>query len=115
MAQSGFSAGAAKLRIKKGDKVIVLTGRDKGKKGEVLKVLPSENRAVVQGVNIVKRHLKPTPADPGGIKSHESAIHVSNLAIADPKSGKATRVGIKTLENGRRVRFAKQSGEVIDE
>jgi len=107
--------GAQKVRIKKGDKVIVTTGRDKGKKGEVLHVLPRENRAIVSGVNVAKRHQKPTQMDPGGIKTKENAIHISNLAIVDPKSGTASRVGIKTLNDGRRVRFAKKSGEVIDD
>ena len=107
--------GAQKVRIKKGDKVIVTTGRDKGKKGEVLRVLPRENRAIVSGVNLAKRHQKPTQMDPGGIKTKENAIHISNLAIVDPKSGTASRVGIKTLNDGRRVRFAKKSGEVIDD
>ena len=107
--------GAQKVRIKKGDQVIVTTGRDKGKKGEVLRVMPRENRAIVSGVNVAKRHTKPTQMDPGGIKDKETKIHVSNLAIVDPKSGEPTRVGIKTLKDGRRVRFAKKSGEVIDE
>ena len=108
-------AGALKVRIKKGDQVVVTTGRDKGKKGEVLKVIPQDNRAIVSGVNVAKRHQKPTQMDPGGIKDKENSIHVSNLAIVDPKSGGPTRVGIKTLKDGRRVRFAKKSGEVIDE
>jgi len=115
MAQGASVLGAHKVRIKKGDQVIVTTGRDKGKKGEVLAVMPRENRAIVSGVNVVKRHQRPTQMDPGGIKSKENAIHISNLAVVDPKSGSATRVGIKTLEDGRRVRFAKKSGEVIDE
>jgi large subunit ribosomal protein L24 len=105
---------AIKLKIKKGDQVIVRTGKDKGKKGEVLKVMPVENRALVQGVNMVQRHQRPTQADPGGIKSQEATIEISNLALIDPKSGEATRVGYKTLDDGRKVRFAKKSGEVID-
>ena len=100
--------------IKKGDKVIVTTGRDKGKKGEVLKVFPGEDRAVVQGVNMVKRHQRQTQAQQAGIVTKESPIHLSNIAHVDPKSGKATRIGTKTLGDGRKVRFAKKSGEVID-
>ncbi len=101
-------------KIKKGDNVVVLAGRDKGKTGEVIKVMPAENRVVVSGVNVVKRHTRPTQADAGGIKEKEAAIHVSNVAVADPKTGEPTRVGFKTLEDGRKVRFAKSSGEVID-
>ena len=100
--------------IKKGDKVIVTTGRDKGKKGEVIKMFPKENRALVQGVNVVKRHQRQTQTKQGGIVNKESAIHISNLAHVDPKSGGATRIGFKTLSDGRKVRFAKKSGEVID-
>jgi large subunit ribosomal protein L24 len=100
--------------IKKGDRVIVTTGRDKGKKGEVLKIFPKEDSALVQGVHVVKRHQRQTQTQQGGIVSKESPIHLSNLAHVDPKSGKATRVGFKTLNDGRKVRFAKKSGEVID-
>jgi large subunit ribosomal protein L24 len=100
--------------IKKGDKVIVRTGRDKGKKGEVLKIFPKEDRALVSGVNVVKRHQRQTQTQQGGIVNKESTIHLSNLAHVDPKSGKASRVGFKTLNDGRKVRFAKKSGEVID-
>jgi large subunit ribosomal protein L24 len=100
--------------IKKGDRVIVTTGRDKGKKGEVLKIFPKEDRALVQGVNVVKRHQRQTQTQQGGIVNKESAIHLSNLAHVDPKSGGATRIGFKTLGDGRKVRFAKKSGEVID-
>ena len=100
--------------IRKGDKVIVTTGRDKGKKGEVLKVFPKEDRALVAGVNVVKRHQRQTQTQQGGIVNKESSIHLSNLAHVDPKSGNATRVGMKTLNDGRKVRFAKKSGEVID-
>lgn len=101
-------------KIKKGDSVIVLTGKDKGKTGEVLSVNPAEAKAVVQGINMVKRHTKPTQFQAGGIVEKEAAIAISNLAIVDPKEGKATRVGFKTLEDGKKVRYAKLSGEVID-
>ena len=101
-------------KIKKGDRVIVITGRDKGKKGEVLKVLPKENRAVVSGVNTMKRHTKQSQRQQGGIVNKDLPIHLSNLAHVDPKSGEATKVGWKVLGDGRRVRFAKKSGEVID-
>ena len=101
-------------KIKKGDKVVVLAGRDKGRNGEVLKVVPREDRAFVRGINIVKKHQKQTQAQEGGIISKEGPIHLSNLAIADPKDGKATRVGFKTLEDGRKVRFSKRSGDLID-
>ena len=100
--------------IKQGDKVIVTTGRDKGKKGEVLKIFPKEDRALVSGVNVVKRHQRQTQTQQGGIVTKESTIHLSNLAHVDPKSGKASRIGFKTLNDGRKVRFAKKSGEVID-
>ena len=100
--------------IKKGDKVIVTTGRDKGKKGEVLKVFPKDTKALVAGVNVVKRHQRQTQAQQAGIVSKEAPIHLSNIAHVDPKSGKATRIGSKTLNDGRKVRFAKKSGEVID-
>jgi large subunit ribosomal protein L24 len=101
-------------KIKKGDTVVVLTGRDRGKKGEVLKVMPKVSRALVQGVNVVKRHTRPSQTQAGGIVEKEASINLSNLAHVDPKDGKATRVGFKTLEDGRKVRFAKRSGEVID-
>jgi large subunit ribosomal protein L24 len=100
--------------IRKGDNVVVVTGSDKGKKGSVLKVFPKENRALVQGVNMVKRHQRQTQTQQAGIVSKEAPVHLSNIAHVDPKSGKATRVGLKTLGDGRRVRFAKKSGEVID-
>jgi len=103
-----------KLKIKKGDKVVVITGRDKGKVGEVKKVLPTENRVIVDGVNMVKRHTRPSAGDPGGIVEKEASIHVSNVAYVDPKTDKPTRIGYKTLEDGRKVRYAKRSGEVID-
>jgi large subunit ribosomal protein L24 len=101
-------------KIRKGDRVIVTTGRDKGKKGEVLKVFPSDNRALVTGVNMVKRHQRQTPRQQGGIVAKEAPVHLSNIAHVDPKSGEATRVGFKVLNDGRKVRFAKKSGEVID-
>lgn len=100
-------------KIKKGDKVIVLTGRDKGKTGEVTQVLPKEERVVVSGVNVVKRHQRPSQTNPGGIVEKNASIHVSNVALVDPKSGEATRVGFK-IEDGKKVRVAKKSGEVID-
>jgi large subunit ribosomal protein L24 len=101
-------------KIKKGDKVIVLAGRDRGRNGEVIRIYPAENRALVRGINIVKRHQKQTAQAEGGVISKEVPIHLSNLAIADPKDGKATRVGFKILEDGRKVRFAKRSGDLID-
>jgi len=101
-------------KIKKGDRVVITTGRDKGKKGEVLKVFPKEERALVSGVNMIKRHQRQTPRAQGGIINKEAPLHLSNIAHVDPKSGEATRVGFKTLGDGRKVRFAKKSGEVID-
>ena len=101
-------------KIKKGDKVVVLAGRDKGRTGEVKAVHPVDNRAVVTGVNVVKRHTRQTAQTEGGILSKEAPIHLSNLAIADPKDGKATRVGFKILDDGRKVRVAKRSGDLID-
>jgi large subunit ribosomal protein L24 len=101
-------------KIKKGDRVIVLTGKDKGKTGEVIAAFPAENKVLVQGVNMVKRHQRPTGADAGGIVEKEAKINASNVAIVDPKENKPTRVGFKTLDDGRKVRVAKRSGEVID-
>jgi large subunit ribosomal protein L24 len=103
-----------KLKIKKGDTVVVVSGRDKGKSGEVLRVFPDENRVLVQGVNTAKRHTKPRMGEPGGIVDKDMPIHVSNVAHVDPKSGKPTRVGYKFLDDGKKVRFARRSGEVID-
>jgi large subunit ribosomal protein L24 len=103
------------LKIKKGDHVIVLAGRDKGKHGEVIEVRPKENRALVRGVNMVRRHQKQTQAQDGGIISKEAPIQLSNLALEDPKDGKPTRVGFKFLADGKKIRFAKRSGEVIPE
>lgn len=101
-------------KIKKGDRVVVLAGRDLGRTGEVFEVRPDEDRALVRGVNIVKRHTRQTAQQEGGIISKEAPIHLSNLAIADPKDGKPTRVGFKTLDDGRKVRYAKRSGDLID-
>jgi large subunit ribosomal protein L24 len=103
-----------KFKIKKGDKVVVLAGRDKGKSGEVLSVLRMKSRVLVQGVNMMKRHTRPKPGEPGGIVEKEAALHISNVAHIDPKSQKPTRVGFRTLEDGRKVRYAKRSGEVLD-
>lgn len=103
------------LKIKKGDRVVVLTGRDKGKRGEVIAVMPKENRALVRGVNVVRRHQRQTASQEGGIVSKEAPIQVSNLAMEDPSDGRPTRVGFRLLEDGRKVRFAKRSGEVIPE
>jgi len=105
---------AQKYKIRKGDKVVVLTGKDKGKSGEVLGMLRKENRALVSGVNMVKRHQKQSQAQEGGIISKELPIHISNLALEDPKDGKPTKVGYKTLKDGSKVRFARRSGEQID-
>jgi large subunit ribosomal protein L24 len=101
-------------KIKKGDKVIVLAGRDRGRNGEVIRMFPTKDRALVRGVNMIKRHQKQSAQAEGGIISKEAPIHLSNLAVADPKDGKATRVGFKILDDGRKVRFAKRSGDLID-
>jgi large subunit ribosomal protein L24 len=103
-----------KMKIKKGDNVVVITGRDKGKAGEVLRVLPAERRLIVQGIHVARRHTKARMGDPGGIVDKELTIHVSNVAHIDPQSGKPTRVGYKTLDDGRKVRVARRSGEVLD-
>jgi large subunit ribosomal protein L24 len=103
-----------KLKIKKGDSVVVISGRDKGRTGEVLRVFPAEGRLIVQGVHIARRHTKPRLGDPGGIVDKELTIHVSNVAHIDPQSGKPTRVGYRLLDDGRKVRVARRSGEVID-
>jgi large subunit ribosomal protein L24 len=104
-----------KLKIKKGDRIVVLAGRDKGQRGEVLQVMPSENRALVQGVNVVRRHQKQSAQQEGGIVAKEAPIHLSNIAIEDPADGAPTRVGYKFMDDGRKVRFAKRSGEAIDD
>ena len=101
-------------KIKKGDRVIVTTGRDKGKRGEVRQVMPEDGRAIVAGVNLVRRHTRQTAQTEGGIISKESTIHLSNLAILDPKTGRPTRVGFKVLDDGRKVRVARGSGDLID-
>ena len=101
-------------KLKKGDKVIVLAGKDKGKHGEIVEMLRKEGKAVVSGINMAKKHAKPSQVDPGGIKEIERSVHLSNLAIEDPKDGKATRIGYKVLEDGKKVRIARRSGEMID-
>ena len=103
-----------KPRIKKGDEVIVLTGRDRGKTGEVMRVLTKDSRVLVQGVNMVRRHTRASATGPGGIMEKEAPVHISNVAHVDPGDRKPTRVGYKVLDDGRKVRFAKRSGEVID-
>lgn len=107
----------AKLKIKKGDQVVVLTGKDKGAKGEVLKIITSDDpnkiKVLVQGVNMVTKHAKPTQFSAGGIQKQEKPVHISNVALADPKSGNATRVGFQTLKDGKKVRVARKSGETI--
>lgn len=103
-----------KLKIKKGDKVFVRTGQDKGKTGEVLRVIPAECRVVVKGINVRQKHKKPSQSGPGGIDKIELPIHVSNVALIDPKTNKPTRVGFKALKGDKKVRVARKSGEVID-
>ena len=105
---------AEKFKIKKGDKIVVLQGRDKGKRGEVLRVDRDDRRVLVQGINVVKRHTRQSAREQGGIVEKEAPIAISNVALEDPKDGKPTRVGYKFLADGRKVRFAKRSGEVID-
>jgi large subunit ribosomal protein L24 len=105
---------ANKLKIRKGDRVKVIAGRSKGKVGDVLRVIAAEQRVVVSGVNVIKRHTKPSRAESGGIIEREAAIHVSNVALMDPKEDKPTKIGFKFLEDGRKVRFARGSGETID-
>jgi large subunit ribosomal protein L24 len=101
-------------RIRKGDTVMMLTGKDKGRTGEVLRVMPADNRVLVQGINMVTKHAKPQMGDPGGIQRREASVHVSNVSHVDPESGQATRIGYRVLEDGRKVRFAKRSGQQID-
>lgn len=103
-----------KLKVKKGDEVIVIAGKEKGKKGTILKVIPDERRVIVSGLNKIKRHQKPSRTGGGGIVEKEAPLHVSNVALIDPKSGKGTRVGYKTLQDGSKTRVARRSGEVIN-
>jgi large subunit ribosomal protein L24 len=111
---------AVKFKVRKGDRVVVLSGKDKGKSGEIIRVLPKEARVIVQGVNVVKRHMRPSRTDAGGIIDKEASVHISNVAHIDPKSGEPTRVGIKIIEakgkgeKPQKVRFARRSGEIID-
>ena len=105
---------AKKFKIRKGDRVVVVTGRNKGKTGEVLRVLRDKDRVLVQGVNMIKRHTAPSQASPGGILEKEAPLHISNVAHIDPKTSEPTRVGFKVIEGDRKVRYAKRSGEVID-
>lgn len=114
MSTANQAARPPKRKIKKGDRVVVLTGKDKGKRGDVLKVFPSEARVLVQGVMMVKRHTRATPRAEGGIVAKEAPIHISNVALIDPTTDRPTRVGYKVLEDGRKVRVAKRSGDVID-
>ena len=103
-----------KFKVKKGDQVVVLSGKDKGKTGEILKMVTDSQRAFVQGVNTAKRHTAPSQAGAGGIVEKEASVHISNISLIDPKDNKATRVGYRSLEDGRKVRYAKRSGEIID-
>ncbi len=105
---------AKKFKIKKGDKVVAIAGKDKGKTGEVVRVLRKEDRLLVQGINMVRRHQRPSQQSPGGIIEKEASIHISNVAHVDPKTDLPTRVGYKTIEGDRKVRYAKRSGEMID-
>jgi large subunit ribosomal protein L24 len=105
---------AAKLKVKKGDRVVVITGSDKGKRGEILRVMPDEGRVLVSGVNLVKRHTKQSAKTQGGIVTKESPIHVSNVSLLDPKTQKPTKVGYKILGDGTKVRVARKSGETIN-
>lgn len=105
---------AERFRIKKGDTVCVISGKDKGKSGQVLRVLRQDSRLIVQGINLVKKHQKQTASQEGGIVQKEASLHISNVAHVDPASGKPTRIGVKILEDGRKVRVAKRSGQVIE-
>ena len=115
MGYFGKVVAMIKLKIKKGDKVIVRTGKDRGKTGEVFKVVPTESRLFVRGINMAKRHTKPSQTQTGGIIEKEGPIHISNVALIDPENGKATRVGFKILADGSKVRVAKNSGQEIAE
>ena len=106
---------ATRTKLKKGDNVVVLTGKDKGKRGEIVKMLMKDGKAIVQGVNMAKRHTRPSAAGAGGIESKEAAIQLSNLAIEDPKDGSPTRIGFKILKDGTKTRFARKSGEMIND
>lgn len=103
-----------KKKIRKGDKVVVLAGKNKGAEGEVIKVIPTEDKVLVQGVNMVKIHRKPNQMQAGGIESKEAPIHISNVALADPKTGEPTRIGYKNLKDGKKVRVARKSGETVE-
>jgi large subunit ribosomal protein L24 len=103
-----------KFKIKRGDQVVVVSGRDRGKRGEVLRVVRKDDRLIVQGINMIKRHTRPSAGNPGGIVDKEASIHISNVAHIDPSTSGPTRVGYKLLEDGRKVRFAKRSGELLD-
>jgi len=103
-----------KFKVKKGDQVFILSGKDKGKTGEILKMVTDSQRAFVQGVNMAKRHTAPSQAGAGGIVEKEASVHISNVSLIDPKDNKATRIGYRSLEDGRKVRYAKRSGEIID-
>ncbi len=105
---------AAKFKIKKGDRVVVTTGREKGKTGEVIRVLRKDQRVLVQNVNMIKRHTRPSQFSPGGIVEKEAPLHISNVAHIDPKTSEPTRVGYRVTEDGRKIRFARRSGEPID-
>ena len=105
---------AKKYKIKKGDQVVILTGKDKGKKGNIIDIITKRNRVLIQGISMVKRHTKPSPASKGGIEDKESSVHISNVSIVDPKDAKPSKIGFKFLDKGKKVRFSKRSGEVID-
>lgn len=111
---SAEKAKKIKMKVRRGDNVIVISGRDKGKTGEVLRVDRERNRVLVRGVNMMKRHQRPTQTSPGGINEIEALLHASNVAVVDPKTDKPTRIGFKTLDDGRKVRVAMRSGEVVD-
>ena len=114
MNQGAPKAKKIKMKVRRGDNVVVISGRDKGRSGEVLRVDRERNRVLVQGVNMMKRHQRPTQTSPGGINEFEAMLHASNVAVVDPKTDKPTRIGFKTLDDGRKVRVAIRSGEVID-
>ena len=103
-----------KYKIKKGDQVVIITGKDKGKKGNVIDIITKKNRVLVQGVSMIKKHTKPSAASKGGIEDKESSVHISNVLLVDPKDGKPARIGFKFLEKGKKTRFSKRSGEIID-